>query len=495
MSDVDDNAGLSADGPPEHLRLVVTDSDKAKARKWFTHAKKAAETRNYDYAIELYVNGLELWPGAIDNGLKPLRVAATARRLAGGKPAGFMLARKHPVGGKDARKSLSNAFFLFGMDPSSLQHMEQLLQLSAKVRCDEAVSWIAPVLTDTFNSGKKLSEAHYAAACEAMDLAAKIAVQAENDDMAENILQANIATTQIWERHYPNSAIAEKARRDASSNQTLVKGRFAKDDGFVSSLKDGDAQKELHDQGRVVQSSDRLGELINKATEEWNANPGNTNKLLSLVNLLLRSETDKQENEAIALLEKEYQSGNQYVFQAKADDIRIRQLRRHGRDLAAKAKADLADAAIQKTVREKMDLLNESELKLLQARLDHYPTDLRLRYQVGTRLFRAKRYDDAIPILQQSQSDGRCRTESRLFIARCFYEKGFHDQASGTLRKALEEHDSASGKLVLDLNYWLGRSLEASNNLAEAKKIYGQLIQIDYNYADARVRLEKLVSA
>ena len=45
------------------------ESAKRDARKCFEHALKAAESKNYDYAIELYLQGLELWPGAIEEGL------------------------------------------------------------------------------------------------------------------------------------------------------------------------------------------------------------------------------------------------------------------------------------------------------------------------------------------------------------------------------------------------------------------------------------------
>jgi len=45
----------------------------------------------------------------------------------------------------------------------------------------------------------------------------------------------------------------------------------------------------------------------------------------------------------------------------------------------------------------------------------------------------------------------------------------------------------------MNLNYWLARTLEASKETEEARKVYGHLIQLDYNFLDARMRLEKLV--
>jgi hypothetical protein len=66
--------------PPE-----PTPQEKAKAIKWFEHAKTVADTHNYDYAIECYINGLGVWPEAVDEGHKPLRAVAFARLGAGGK--------------------------------------------------------------------------------------------------------------------------------------------------------------------------------------------------------------------------------------------------------------------------------------------------------------------------------------------------------------------------------------------------------------------------
>lgn len=480
--------------PPVGIgRLIADEVHRAKARKFFEHAKKAADTRNYDYAVELYVNGLALWPDAIEEGLKKLRVVATARRLEGGKPPGFMAGRKYPIGGKDVLKSLTNALHLFGLDPTSISHMEHILQLATKAKCDHMVWWIAPVLADAYASAKKLPTGRYAAACEAMDAAADLAMAVGEDEGATRILEASIATSQIWSRHYPDSGEAAKARSDASGKLTIVKGQFSKADGFADSLKDGESQRDIRDKDRTVHTVDRYQELTAKARKDWEANPAVSAKLMHLVDLMIRIERDDTENEAISLLEKQSASTGEYAYQQKADDIRMRQLSRHRRELQARLKAEPGEEESRKAVARHVALQNETEIKIYQDRLDHYPTDMKLRFQLGSRFLAARRYDDAIPLFQQSQADGRCRGESRLYLGRCFHEKGFFDQAAATLRAAIEELDSANSRLALELNYWLARGLEASGDFGEAKKVYGNLIRFDYNYRDARHRLEKLV--
>lgn len=471
-----------------------SDATKAEARKWFAHAKKSAETRNYDYAIELYVNGLAIWPDAIDDGLKTLRVAGTARRLAGGKRAGFLASRKRPLGGKDALKSLNNALYLFGMDPANPSRMEQILQLAAKARCIGVAQWMAPILCDAYSTGKKVSESRYQAACSAMEAAADLAMNARLDAAAMTILQANLATAQIWINEHPNSSSAQKAYSDASSRQTIVKGHFAAPEGFADSLKDAETQHDLHDQDKAVHSEDRTHELISRAKQDWESHRNLPAKLIKLVDLMLRTQDDATESEAVDLLEKEFAATGDYIFKQKADDVRMRQLNRHRRELVAKIKADPGNRQLRQAFAEQAARQVEAEIKIFEDRQRQYPSEIRIRFMLATRFFAAKRYDDAIPLFQHAQSDGRCRTESRLYIGRCFYEKKFYDQAVGTLQKAVEEHESTDNPLAKELRYWLGRSLEALDRRDEAKEVYGHLIQLDYNYQDARQRLEKLAA-
>lgn len=487
-------AGSGSTGGTPPGRLIGDEIQKAKARKFFDHAKKSADTRNYDYAIRLYVDGLAFWPDAIEEGLKMLRVVATARKLDGGKPLGFLAGRKYPVGGKDVLNSLKNALYLFGMDPTNLTHLETILQLATKARCDRMVFWISPVLMDAYNSTKKLSSGRYAATCQAMDAAAELAMTVGEDENAEKILEAAIAVTQIWSRHYPDSSDAQRARGDASSKLTIVKGRFSRATGFQESLKDGEAQQDIRDKDRPVHAPDRHQQLVTRARQDWEANPNVPAKLLHLIDLMIRVEQDDMENEAIALLEKQFAATKDYAFKQKAGDIRMRQMNRRRRALQDAIRADLKNADLRRKLNEHVAWQNEAELGIYRDRVDYYPTDMRQRFQLALRLFALRRFDDAIPLFQQSQVDGKCRDESRLYLGRCFFEKAFFDQAVGTLRDAIESMESANNRTGLELNYWLGRALESAADPEEAKIIYGHLIQLDYNYRDARHRLQRIVS-
>lgn len=482
--------GGGADG-----RLVGTPEGIQTAQKLFAHAKKAEDTRNYDYAIELYVQGLAHWPDAIDEGLKKLRVVATARKMQGGKPASFMMRRKWPTHGKDPNVNLNNGLRLFGFDPSDLASIEPLLELAIKSKCDRVGQWVCPILTEALSRSKKLSSNHYQSISEKMLELGRMAREFGNFDGAMEIFRAAVAAAQVWRRHHPDSSEAHRAESSASGELTIVKGRFDSADTFTDSLEDADRQRDIHDSQKSVTTVDRQQQLIDAARRDWEQNKSISNKLLKLVDLLTRSGDDAREKEAIKLLESEYVDTDNYVFRARADDIRVRRLRRERVALERELKKSPNDEELREQLAGFDKKLLETETRVYRDRLGHYPTDLKMKFELAVRLFRLGQYDEAIPLLQQARADGRVRSHSRLYLGRCFFQKHFYDQAVDVLRQAVEESPSRTDKVFLDLTYWLARGLESSNAPDEARKAYGEIIQIDYNFRDARQRLERLVDS
>ena len=57
----------------------------AKAKAFFDKAGKVAETKNFDYAIDMYIEGLKRAPDALEDGHAPLRRLALIRQGKGGK--------------------------------------------------------------------------------------------------------------------------------------------------------------------------------------------------------------------------------------------------------------------------------------------------------------------------------------------------------------------------------------------------------------------------
>ncbi len=470
--------------PSEDGRLQFSDKDITTARKWFKQAAKLTKDRNYDYAIECFLTGLKFWPEAVEEGHQPLRAAAYARWETGGKKPGTLEAMKHSMSGRDAVQALLNAEWLWARDPNSLSYMEGMVKSAAKAKCEQTLLFIGPIYFEAAKNAKKLSKDPFLLLRKSYAETGERCERRGDLKRATQLFEGALTVLQVLRTLARTSMEFDRELTDLATRVTIIKGKYDSAEDFRTSVKDSDAQKDIHDRERMVIDEKRLDELIAQARKDWKANPQVTAKLVNLVDLLCRHEINEREAEAVRLLDQQYSSTNNYSYKSRADDIRMKQLRREVRQTTAGGNKD----AGRQAQREQLKF----ELGIFKERVDQYPTDNRLKFEYGRRLFRARKLDQAIPMLQEARNDPKNRTVCMLLIGRCFFEKGFASQAIASFNQAIEEHELIGDDLGKELHYWLGRACESAGKQEEAERAYGQVIQWDYNYKDVRGRLEAL---
>ena len=476
--------GNEADQVDPNARHTVSDQDKVKARKWFARAQQLVETRSYDYAIKCYIDGLNVWPEAVDEGHQPLRGCGVARQHTGGKRPGFGETVKHSMSNKDPLKAMLNAEWLLAHDPMNVGYMEGLLKNANRAHCEDTVTWMGPIYRHAAENEKKPSPKRFALLKEVYEELGDRAQARREAELAVQAYRLGIEALAIQARMDPKDASLANVQRDLSTKLTILKGQYQTAESFQESIQDREAQADLHDEERMVQSDDRLDQLIVKAEREMAENPGVIGKVMSLVELLCRQDNEERETKAIGILVTEYKGGGEYRYKMRADDIRMRQLGREFRRAKTSGDKEAAREALTRQLR--------YELNVFAERVKKYPTDQRMRYEHGLRLFQAKRFDDAIPLFQAARGDPKNRTRCDLYLGRCFHEKGYHSQAMATLSKALEAYEFTEDETAKALKYWLGRSQEGDGQVHEALATYGELLQVDYNYRDVRGRIDGL---
>lgn len=460
-------------------RPSFSDEDKHKAREWFHKGQDMAQKKNFDYAVECYLRGLEFWPDAVEEGHKPCYAAALFR---GPKKVGFTDSMKLKSA-RDPKTAMLLAEGLLCKEVRKPEYMEAVFRNAAKARFDATAMWMGEMLNEAAIREEKTQPSRF-------QLLREVYEQL-GDANADSDLPTAIA---CYERAVdaldklralkPQDMSLSMDLRDVAGKLTILKGRYSSAESFRDSVKDTDAQKELHDRDRMVQADERLDEIIAKARAAYEADPKDRKTVIDLADLLCRREDEREENKAISILVKAYKESNEYTYRQRAEDIRIRQLRRKERELQAKGDKTVLEQHQRDQIK--------FELDVFKNRIRHYPTDMRLRYRYGELLFRAGQYDEAIPVLQEARNDPKYRFQCGLYISRCFYKKGYHSGAIDILKETIatyETPDDATGK---ELQYWLGRSYEADGRAPEALKTYGQLIQWDYNYRDVRKRIDDL---
>jgi len=445
----------------------ASESDQDKGKAFFDRADEVAETGNWDFAIEMYLEGIAREPENIERGHHPLRNVAMNRKAQGGKGPSFKDGRKRRPG-KDPLENLVNAEYLLGKEPGSVQYMEQVLKAAQALTLNNVVKWICDIM---------LEAQRLASRPNAKVLLLLTQSYHDIEDYATAIQACQMALQQAPNSHELNDAIKE-----LTTKYTIQKGRYGEEGDFAKGVKDMDKQKELMEKDRMVQSKSYQEQVIDRTREEYLADPTVSGKINAFVDALLKPEEETYENEAVDVLTKAHKDTGAYQVKMRIGEIKIRQMTRRFRKLQADGDKKGAVEHMQKQL--------AFELTEYAERAENYPTDLAIKYELGRRQFLAGRYDDAIASLQQAQRDPRRHVLAMNCLGQAFAKKQWYREAADTFRRALESEMPEMREK--ELRYSLGDVLEKTDQLAEALSEFSKVAQLDFNFRDVRDRVEAL---
>ena len=127
----------------------------------------------------------------------------------------------------------------------------------------------------------------------------------------------------------------------------------------------------------------------------------------------------------------------------------------------------------------------------LVQRVERYPNDLRLRFELGQQYLMYDAFDDAIQQFQISQRSPKERTLSLHGLAKCFRAKGQRDMAVMQLETALEQlhvMDDTKKAVLFDL----GEMAEEAGDIEKAFKIYREVYGADIAYKDIDEKMQRI---
>lgn len=441
-----------------------------KGKVFFERAEEVAETGNWDFAIELYIEGIRREPDNIEQGHQPLREVSLKRKAQGGKGPGIGEKLKRRPS-KDPVESLANACFLLAKEPGSISYMTQVLQAAGKLELSPLTKWICDILLESQRQAKKAN----------IRLLKVITAAYQG---IEDYISA-IEALEMARAIMPNDGHIQEMLSDVSANYTLQKGKYGQEGDFTKSVMDLEGQKGLYKEDMLAQDREYLEGQIEKARNEYLVAPTIPGKINSVVDAVLKIEEEAFENEAVDILTKAHADTGAYQFKMRIGDVKIRQMTRRHRKLVEEG--DKVAAA------EHLKGQLAFELQEYAERAINYPTDLSLKFELGHRQYMAGRYDDAIGSLQQAQRDPRRHIAAMNYLGQAFEGKEWHREAAETYERALETEMSENR--AKEVRYNLGNVLEKMGELERAQKEFSTVAQIDFNYKDVRERLERVNKA
>jgi hypothetical protein len=285
----------------------------AKAKAFFDKASKVAETNNFDYAIDMYLQGLRYAPDALREGHLPLAELALQRRDSGNKKPS-MMERVKRLSGKTPLEQMLNAEYLYTKDPDHLPYAEAMLKAAIAGGYNKTAGWIANVIFQAANASRNPSANTY--------------ILLKNSYKTLEQFDKAIVAIQRAAKLKPEDGTLSDEFKNLSAELTMARGKYDGEGDFRKSMKNRENQEKLQAQASVVKTEDYRTKAVEDARKKIAQNPELPANIFELADALSDMETDQAENDAIALLESTYKSRSDFSFKRKASLLRIKQLKR-----------------------------------------------------------------------------------------------------------------------------------------------------------------------
>ena len=201
----------------------------------------------------------------------------------------------------------------------------------------------------------------------------------------------------------------------------------------------------------------------------------------------------KLEEAASTLKEALEISGGDAGIRENLEDVELDLLRQNLNLARDKAAADAGDEEALRNVKAINGELIKREIEVFSSRVQRYPNDLKMKFELGTRFVKIKKYAQAIPLFQVCVKDNRLETGALTSLGKCFIAEKKGKLANRQFEKAVESISQIDEPdLYKEVHYWLARLLEEEGDRSTAEHHYTEVLAVDYEYKDTLARMEGL---
>jgi tetratricopeptide (TPR) repeat protein len=460
-----------------------------RAEKFFTHARAAHDATNYAYAMTLWLQGLKQDPTSRE-ALERFFDAAARFLQANPRAKGPTKEQAKNFEGRDAPNRFAMGLLQWGTRPEQWSHGLKAMEDASKLDLDESAYWIGERVLNRAMGDPKAKKDSFV---QLMRLFATIGGYDKAVIAGERALALD-----------PTDSKLDHEVRNMSAESTMTSGgydRTGQAGGFRSNVRNIEKQRELDSSERVVKSEAELDRQIEVALEDHRRRPEDSPAAKKLGRLLLERGTAEDEKAAIKLYKKMHETTGEYAFQRDASDVQMRVGRRRLKALAEKAKADPGNEELQAKLASGRRQILEFEIAQYRERAREYPTDLKLRYELGRRLLEGGEHEEAIEAFQAAQGAAGIGPLVNRGLGDAFGALGYLVESVNAYRSAIDAHPTENDELALELRYGLMRALrrqaEDNSDLPAAEEAFALAAWISskkISFRDVREQREAIQS-
>tara|TARA_R110000782_G_scaffold103991_20_gene191649 strand:+ start:623 stop:2101 length:1479 start_codon:yes stop_codon:yes gene_type:complete len=458
-----------------------------KAKAFWDRAGVVHDSGNYEYAMQLWLNGLAWDPTNFESVRSFLRSADSFLQE---NPKGKL--SKETKAGLNAKgdvRKFIEALLDFGIKSTDSGAAVRVTEAAARIGVKQAGVLLGQhALALAQQDGKPRKDTFVKLLdsfekLEAYQLAAQAGEIATRLDPSDGELQARV--------------------RNMMAKNTMSQGGFddtGEEGGFRKNIRDADKQSQLEQEDSVAKTGSVKDQIVARVEAEHAARPDDLPTVTKYVKALLDRGKPADELKAMSLLGKAYKDSGQFRFRKMAGEIQIKRSQKTVEKLRAAAEADGAPPEAAEKLQAAEQAFRKQQLEELRLQVENYPTDLGMKFQLGKVLAAMGEHESSIEQFQQAQDDAKIRRQVQLEMGRSFLAMGgWDDAAVNTFRAGLDGMPDDSTPLGMEMRYGLLCALQAkavgeksAEAAEEADRIAASIAMQKFNFRDVRDRREQI---
>ncbi len=439
----------------------------------YARGKEAFQHRNYDYAIQIFLELLALAPDHLD-ARRALRICEMKKYEEIGYPSRFWT----------WLLTVRTAFRIFlHRSPATAIRICEL-----HLARDPRNARISIALADAL-----LATRHADAATAELEMARES--HPDNVKLLMLLGRAYLAKGQAPEarsclhRAYqlaPGTLKLAKALNDLEAVTSMQKGYEGAGDHGAVKVEDQSSRSE-RELGRnasaseVADSARELDRQIASADTERNRI-----KFLKMKGELLEAAGDLEAAPAAFQAALDIDPSDS-ILRDKIENIQIKKL---AVALLAAEKAARQDAPSRARIQQLRAEKLHYEVNAWVRRVKDRPTDIDAHFELGKRLYQSASVDKAIAEFQMTVKDPKHKIDSHLYLGLAFRHKRIYDMSAAQFSRALDSGDAGEDRDLV-LRYELAKTLEHVSAV-KALDEYKRIMELDINYKDVMSRVTAL---
>lgn len=449
-----------------------------RANEFYQKALAALERNNLDYAIEMFIQALNIEPGFI-KARRNLRAAQMKKNESAGGFKRMLVATKlqplltkaRVVLQRNPSEAMTLAEQALTEDPKSGQALMILAEAAEVATLPDTV--VQTLETYTRLNPKDTKALHW--------LARSYTTTGQHEqgrEIYERLLQIN-----------PNDFEAQKGIKDSTAHGAMAGGGWEESTtSFRDKLKDKDESVALEQQSRMVRAEDMVENLIKEKLEALAKEPENPVIQRELGKLYAQKENFE---EALRYLEALHakEGGSDPSLEREIADTKIKRLESQINAKKKQLETNPANAAaLQNEITSLEGELDQLKLTEAARLVERYPNDLMYRFDLGVLYMKMGNVEGAVEQFQKSRGQPQRRVASLNYLGQCFQQMGHHDLAIDQFKEAINELPTMDS-LKKELLYNLGCAYELMGDQEKAIAEFKKIAAVDFGYRDVREKI------